>query len=421
MGLFARRREERDANLGQLLRAHGIGTRLLPASVPADTALRSSAVWACVQLVSSQIASLPLDHFRRLPDGSRTEVRPPAPWIDQPSVDFDVTAWRHQAVASLLLQGNVYWLATVDDRGAVRTLEPVPAERVSWRQRQEDGRWETRVDGRPVERWPVGPLVHVAGWCLPGLPYGVSVLKYASLRVSLALNAEQWGIDFLERGAVPSGVISTTEPVNAEQARIVKERFVAAVGSREPVVLGSGLKYEPTLLSADDSQFLATIQASAADIARFFLVPPELIGASSGASLGASLTYANIESRFLHFRQIALTPWMTRLERAWSALLPRPQYVRFNRDAVVAVDLSTRYRAHDLAIRDGWRSRNEVRELEDLPPIPGGDEHLWPPYAISAQAVAPPVSEADTAAPTRRLVARRGEQGWVIEEVEDVG
>jgi phage portal protein BeeE len=55
--------------------------------------------------------------------------------------------------------------------------------------------------------------------------------------------------------------------------------------------------------------------------------------------------------------------------------------VKANVDALIRVDTRTRYATHDSAIRAGWKNRNEVRELEDMPPIAeDGDEYLWPPY-----------------------------------------
>jgi phage portal protein BeeE len=97
------------------------------------------------------------------------------------------------------------------------------------------------------------------------------------------------------------------------------------------------------------------------------------------------VTYANVEARSLDMLTYSVAPWLVRIERSITRLRPRPRYVKFNPDALVRVDLATRYKAHDMAIRGGWASRDERRELEDLPPIPdgSGQEFLWPPYATS--------------------------------------
>jgi phage portal protein BeeE len=88
-----------------------------------------------------------------------------------------------------------------------------------------------------------------------------------------------------------------------------------------------------------------------------------------GYETGGSLTYQNIEQRNLQLLIYALDPWLTRLERALSALLPRPQQVKFNRGALLRTDLLTRYRAHAIAIRAKFGTQDEARELEDRPPL----------------------------------------------------
>jgi len=127
----------------------------------------------------------------------------------------------------------------------------------------------------------------------------------------------------------------------------------------------------------EEAQFLETTRANVATIARYFGVQPELIGGESGGSL----TYANVEQRALDFLTFGLRPWLVRLEVALSALLASKTDVKFNAAALVRTDLLTRYQAHESAIRAGWKLRSEVRDLEDLPPIPGIDDQEGPAVA----------------------------------------
>ena len=73
--------------------------------------------------------------------------------------------------------------------------------------------------------------------------------------------------------------------------------------------------------------------------------------------------------------------WLVRLERAFSALLPKPQYMKFNVDAITRADLLTRYQAHRIALGPNvpFETVNEVRDLEEMPPVPGGDTIPTPP------------------------------------------
>jgi HK97 family phage portal protein len=132
-------------------------------------------------------------------------------------------------------------------------------------------------------------------------------------------------------------------------------------------------------ISPAEAQFLETRNATVIDICRYFGCPPESVYA---AMSGSSITYANREQRALDLLADSLQWWMTRIEEKWSSLLPRGQYVKFNEQALLRVDLLTKMRAEDIQIRLGIKSRDEIRALNDDPPIPDGTggEFLWPPY-----------------------------------------
>ena len=89
------------------------------------------------------------------------------------------------------------------------------------------------------------------------------------------------------------------------------------------------------------------------------------------------MTYANVVDRRSDLLTFTLNRWLTRAERLLTMLLPEPQYAKFNRDALLQSTTLARYQAHSLALSDGWRTINEIRDIEDLPPIveegPNGD------------------------------------------------
>jgi hypothetical protein len=140
---------------------------------------------------------------------------------------------------------------------------------------------------------------------------------------------------------------------------------VRHAGRHRPAIVAGGT-YKPISVAPEEAQFLETTKANVATIARFYGVPPEMLAAESGNSL----TYANVEQRSLDFLTDGVRPWLVRLERAISTLLPRNQHAKFNPDAIVRVALKDRYDAHATAIAAGFLTINEARELEDLPPPP---------------------------------------------------
>jgi HK97 family phage portal protein len=100
-------------------------------------------------------------------------------------------------------------------------------------------------------------------------------------------------------------------------------------------------------------------------IARLFNVPPELIAGEAGNSL----TYANTGAQALHFVKFSLQPWMSRIERALSRLIPSKQYVKLNPDALLRSTTTERFNAYKVALEGGWLTIDEIRALEDLPPL----------------------------------------------------
>lgn len=113
-----------------------------------------------------------------------------------------------------------------------------------------------------------------------------------------------------------------------------------------------------------------------------------------GGDSGGSMTYANVEQNAINFVGFTLRPWLARLEAKLSALMPGKEFVRFNVDAMIRVDLTTRYQAHSVALRDGWRNRDEVRAIEDLSPLPPGQHgDTYMPVALLAAAESQPDEE----------------------------
>jgi HK97 family phage portal protein len=205
----------------------------------------------------------------------------------------------------------------------------------------------------------------------PGNVLGLSPIAHARQAVGLGLGAEQYAAKLFGDSAIPSGVLTTDQRINRQDALALKEGWRAAhKGRRDIAVLGDGARFQAITIPPEQAQFLETTRANVATIARYFGVQPELIGGESGGSL----TYANVEQRALDFLQFCLRPWIVRTELALSALLSSTTSVKFNAAGLVRTDLLTRYQAHESAIRAGWKLRSEVRELEDLPPVAGIDD-----------------------------------------------
>jgi HK97 family phage portal protein len=338
------------------------------AAVPVNptTAMQHSAVWACVNLIAGSISTLPLAAYRR---GDRDPLPDLPPLLRQPSATMNLPDWLYAALQSLLLRGNCYG-EIVDRAGAgllpaqVELLNPDTVQVTT-----DDSRLVVRVNGAEVDP---ASIWHVKAFTTAGSVVGLSPIAHAKQAVGLGLGAEKFAAEVFGTKGIPVGLLSTDRDVDQEMADRWRARWRQQ--DRGIAVLGGGARFQAVTLSPQETQFLEATQANVRTIARYFGVQPELVGADSGNSL----TYANVEQRALDFLQFCLRPWLVRLETAISGLLSSTTTVKFNAAGLVRTDLLTRYQAHESAIRAGWKLRSEVRELEDLPPIPGIDDQEPP-------------------------------------------
>lgn len=359
-----------------------------------NTALTLAPVYAATRLLSDSIASLPLQASRHTRSGR--EPLPTPPLFGDPSAFGTVYEWVQRAMMSLTLRGNAFGYVTAFDSQAF-------PRQVEWLHPDEVHVNDDDTAARPTWFWrgrrvDSSRMVHIPGHVLPGQVLGMSPVRAFALTTETGLLSQQFGRDWFQNGSVPSGVLETDQTIDQGQARILKDRFREASRGREPVALGLGTKYKPITVSPDESQFLATMKMTVNQVAAIYGIPPEMIGGESGSSL----TYANVEQQSLNFVTYTLRPYLTKLELAFSRLLPRPQYVKFNVDAIIRADLKSRYEAHQIALAGGWKNADEVRELEDLPPLPDGQGQVYGPKPSEQPQRPSPVPRDE---PVRRLRA----------------
>jgi HK97 family phage portal protein len=331
--------------------------------VNADHAQRHTTVWACVRLLSDVVSTLPVDVYR---EGSRDPLTLP-PLLRSPAAGMDRQQFIEAVMRSLLLRGNAYGLITARSGATLlpSQIELIAPDLVQVRLTHE-GVVEYRIGGQIVDPDDVW---HVRAYTTPGQPAGLSPVEYARQTIGLGLAAEKFGAQFFGDSATPAGVLTMPGTPTTGQLAAVKEiwhdRYQSA---RNVAVLAGGMKFEPIAIKPEESQFIETAGLNVRSVCRVFGCPPEMIGAEAGGSL----TYANVEMRSLDFLTYSVNPWLYRLEVALSKLLPRNQFVKFNPGGLLRATTKDRYEAHEIALRAGFLTVNEVRALEDLPPIAEG-------------------------------------------------
>lgn len=338
-----------------------------------DESLHNATVWACIDVLASSVAALPVDAVWER-DGARLPVSPQPSLLAEPSAFVSLDVWLYQVMFSMLTDGNAFGRVTATDAlSRPTTIELVDPACVGER-KVENGRATVRVDhGRPEDLWPYGPIWHVPGkMTRPGSPFALSPMHYAGRVTGTALAAEGYGSEFFAGGGHPTGIVSSETELTAEQAGAIKAAYRnATAGSREVAVFGSGLSYNQIQTAPDDSQFLDLMRFEVEQVCRFYRVPPTMV---YGVTSGQSVTYANASQQDLAYLKHSLDGYLVRIERALTLALPKPQTVKFNRDAILRAETVTRYQAHSTGLTAGFLTVDEVREMEDRPPLPAEDE-----------------------------------------------
>lgn len=344
-----------------------------PGGVSVQRALTHAATAACIDVLASSVSSLPLDGVR-YQGVARVPVEPPPSLLAVPSATVELDVWLYQLIDSMCTDGNAFGLVVATQRGWPSQVELLDPTKVRSRE-VVDGVRQAVVDETPMRVFPYGDLVHIPGKLVrAGSPFAESPLARASETIASALSARTFGYRFFVDGAHPSSIIYADNPdLDETQAEVIKQKFLNSVrGTREPAVFGAGLKHEQVSVNPNESQFIDLMRWAVEEACRFYRVPPNMVFA---AVSGQNVTYANVSQADLHYLKHSLDTYLVRIERALTALMPRPQVARFNRNALLRADAETRNKVYDIRLRNETLSINEVRAAEDELPFDGDEYH----------------------------------------------
>ena len=340
--------------------------------VTEDSALRVTTIYGCVSLLADMVATLPVDAYRKTPEGIRQVVDPKPSILNQPARFMSWVAWTHAVVASLALRGNAYALIIRNQAGVITELPLIHPDEVQIVPAGTSYQWMVR--GQPLSHYDV---LHIPLFTTPASPIGLSPISYHAESIGGALAVEEYGNRFFGDSAMPSGVLETDTMLTAEQAETLATTWHQRQGNRrrKPAVLQGGLKWRAITIAPEEAQFIETRKLNSRDISgKIYRVPPHMLGDVDGSTSWGT----GIEQQTLGFVKFTLMPYLVRIEDALSRILPRPMYVKFNTDGLLRGDATSRSNLYASALEHGWMSPNEVRALEDLSPIEHGDDYFFP-------------------------------------------
>lgn len=372
--------------------AFGGGASKAGVRVSPDSAMQLSAVFACVQVRAQTLAALPLKLIERSKAGDKIPaVAHPLYRILSVSPHPQLTRFEFIEMMSghLDLRGNAYAQIVRNGAGDIVRLVPLHPDRVTVRRSP-----KFAADGtRPLLYDVTNPgfeggqatltefeMLHLRELSGDGV-LGYSRIKLACDTLGLALAADEHAGRMFANGARPAGVLEHPGKLGDAGAKNLRDSWQAIHGgvanTGKVAILEEGLKFHEIGLSNEDAQLLQTRKFSRSEIASIFRVPPHKIGDLEKA------TFSNIEQQSIEFVQDCMLPtcvrWEQRLGLSLLSVEEQARYfAQFNLAGLLRGDMKSRYEAFAIGRTNGWLSANEIREVEDMNRIKGGDTYLTP-------------------------------------------
>ena len=353
-------------------------------TVNVESAMRITAVMACVRVLAETIASLPLKTYRLQPDGGKYPDRNNPLWAllhDQPNRWQTSFEFREMLVGHVALRGNAYaQIVSSGGRGAAELIPLHPDRTRPFFAPDGTRAYEYQPDTGPRRILLQEEVLHVAGLGFDGLK-GLDPITYARESLGLSIATEAFGARFFANDARPGVYLEHPGLVSAQAAERLKkaweERHRGVENSHKVAVLEEGMKVASIGVDPEHAQFLETRKFQIAEIARMFRIPPHMIGDLEKA------TFSNIEQQSLEFVMHTIRPWAVRIEQAirrdlLTASQKRTHVVEFDVNGLLRGDIKSRYDAFATGRNWGWLSVNDIRRLENLNPIDKGDIYLQP-------------------------------------------
>ena len=387
-GLFEKRMLDENSGRGFMGRGLGMFDTASGVMVNQNSALNSSAVYACVDILSSSIAMLPLHTLRKVNTGAVHATEHYLYTLLHDIANQEMTSYetRRLQMVSVLLRGNSYNYLETNQRGEITAIWPLDPDSIS-----------ILRDSRTHEKWYACEMPEYYGggfqiirsdefWQWTGLAtkrgVGLTPIQMHRQSIGLALATEEYSARFFSNGAVPGFVLIHPGTLGDKAYERLKEswenRHKGVANSNKLAILEEGMEAKALGISPADAKLLETEKYQDTKIARIYRVPPHMI-----ADLERS-TNNNIEHQGQEFVQFSLMHWLVNYEKSGNMHLLTPDerktyYLKHSVDGLMRGNQETRYKAYATGIQSGFMTINDVLQLEDKNTIgTAGDARLVP-------------------------------------------
>jgi HK97 family phage portal protein len=354
-------------------------------AVNEETSYTYSVFWACVNNISTDVSSFPLNLYKREKDGGKTLLTDHklAPLLhDAPNPEMTAFTFRGVLTSNALTWGMGYAEIVRDGAGRPVSLWPITPDRVTIR-RQTTKPYAlyyevAREDGTPDRLTPEQMFI-LPGSTVDGI-YGRNIVSVARESIGLGLAAERFGGTFFGNGATFGGVFNHPTTMTATALKNFRDSVNATHGGAEKahkfIVTEEGMTYQKLGVDPNNAQFLETRQHQIEEMCRWFRMPPHKVQHLIRTS------YNSVEQMNIEYSTDTLTPWCVRWEQELKRQLIAPserriQFFKHNMDSKLRGDTAARYAAYGTGVQHGFLSADDVREKEDMNPLPNGQGQVY--------------------------------------------
>ena len=352
-------------------------------AVTESTAMRSTAVMACVRIIAESVASLPIPVYKRLKPRGKARASHRIGELLQKAPNPYMTAFtfKETLVLHILLWGNCYAEMEYDDSGNIVALWPIPPHRVEHRETKDgDPFFRVNLSDGSKKDIPYYAMLHVPGLGFDGRK-GISVIAWNRQAIELALATEDFGKNLFENGTNIGGVVTTpaglSDPAFDRLAKSLQDTYAGLGKAHRLMLLEEGMSFSKNTIPPNDAQFLETRKFQTLEIARMFRVPPHMLADLERA------TFSNIEQQGIDFVMYSIRPWLVRFEQTINARLftqieQKTLFAEFLVEGLLRGDSQARAAFYKEMFNMGVYSQNDIREKENDNPIEGGDRYFVP-------------------------------------------
>lgn len=341
-----------------------------------DSALQIGAVWACVERIAKTIATLPIFVYRNA-GGNRTLDRDSRLWAilhGSPNYRMTPVEFWTAMIMNLLLRGNAYARIERDSKGEAYALWPMAADQVELRILADGSAVYLYRIENDVAALSADNVLHIKE--MGNGTIGLARLDYMRATTTEATHAQAQASKLFGASGKPTGVLMVDNVLNAVQRAAIQQNFadMASGATGRLFVLEANMKYQQLSLSPEDQQLLETRQFGVEEICRWFGVPPVMVGHSNVTTWGSG-----IEQIMEGFFKLTIRPLLVNIEQAVTKRVMTPgqrasHTVEFAFEGLLRSSLKDRAEIYAKLTQNGLKTRNECRQLENDPPLPGGDE-----------------------------------------------